>query len=376
MEKKKRHKGHIGLDRIVLKAIDINHVNVKLMRKSFLIQEDGEYFRIMIDGAGEGQIKVSYIKIKSSDELGLKLNELNIGAKKINNQLIPYEYLDATLPSLLDERGLNVNNVKDVESFIKSLEILEKELKGLGFGTVDLKKAQIEELELNINIPLAGEFGDYERPLKYLKELLPRTLKKEQEYRNRVTGAYTGFKCFNGSISFKVYDKRAQVLEEHKEDIEEELLRLEYRLLSGEKVKGFLGHNEVSNIIQDFDQIERNFRERLEKDLIKKLDKDIKDQIKNTIKTLKDYKKKYKSKYIAQAVGALGENSLLDYEILKRAFELVEEGKNKSTLKNNLTLIRKKLREKEELNNIDYFNNITKINEILIALGYAKIVLK
>ena len=369
-------KGQIGIDRIVLKAIDIQQVNARLMRQSFLIRENGEYFRIMIDGAGEGQIKVSYIKVKSTEGITLKINELDIGVKKVNNQLIPYEYLDATLPSLLDDKGLNVNNINDVESLKKSLEILERELNQLGFGQVDLKKAQIEELELNINIAIAGEFGEYERPLKYIKGLLPRTLKKEQEYRDRVTGDYTGFKCFNNSISFKIYNKRAQVQEEHNHDIGEELLRLEYRLLSGEKVKDLLGHNQVEELIKDFEQIERAFRVRLEKDLINKLGKDIQDQLKNTIKKLKDYKAKYKSKYITQVVGALGENSLLDYEILKRAFEIVEEGKNKNTLKNNLALVRQKLRKKEKLNNISYFGNIDKINKLLTALGYEKIGLK
>ena len=63
--------------------------------------------------------------------------------------------------------------------------------------------------------------------------------------------------------------------EEHNHDIGEELLRLEYRLLSGEKVKDLLGHNQVEELIKDFEQIERAFRVRLEKDLINKLGKDI-----------------------------------------------------------------------------------------------------
>jgi hypothetical protein len=193
---------------------------------------------------------------------------------------------------------------------------------------------------------LTGKFAEYERALKSIEGLLPKTLNNGQEYKKRLTGHYTGFKCYNDSVSFKIYDKREQIIEEHNYNIGSELLRLEYRFLSDDKIKNVLGHNEVEKLIQDFGQVERTFRTRLEKDLINKINDDIKKQIKRTVKTLQDYKTKYKSKYIGQAVGALGENSLLDYEILKKAFEIAEEGKNKNTLKNNLTLIKRKLMEK------------------------------
>lgn len=354
----------IGIDRIVLKAIDIQQVNVGLMRQSFLIRENGEYFRIMIDGAGEGQIKVSYIKVKSTEGITLKINELDIGVKKVNNQLIPYEYLDATLPSLLDDKGLNVNNIQDVTSFIKSLEILEQELQELGFGQVDLKKAQIEELELNINIAIAREFGEYERPLKYIKGLLPRTLKKEQEYRNRVTGDYTGFKCFNNSISFKIYNKRAQVQEEHNHDIGEELLRLEYRLLSGEKVKDLLGHNQVEELIKDFKQIERAFRVRLEKDFINKLEKDIQDQLKNTIKKLKDYKTKSGKSAIDEFIK---NEELLDIELILGALKKTEHKSNYSRE------CKKAIKSAQGVKRTKLFGNIALLNELLEKMGYNKI---
>lgn len=369
--------GRIGIDRAVLKNIDFRQIDTELIGKNFVVMQGNKKhsFRIMRNQSGE-ELFINYVKISKSKGYIGSFNELIIGAKEILNTINPYEFLDATLPSVLSEKGLNVNNINDVESLKKSLEILERELNQLGFGQVDLKKAQIEELELNINIELERDFKEYERALEYFRGLLPKRLKTKINspfYPNEV---YTGFKVGNDSVSFKIYNKRAQILDDHKEDIGAECLRLEYRLLSAKKIKDTFGHNEVEELLKDFDQVERVFRAQLEKDLINKLGKDIQDQLKNTIKKLKDYKAKYKSKYIAQVVGALGENSLLDYEIFKRAFEIVEEGKNKNTLKNNLTLVRQKLREKEKLNNISYFGNIDKINHLLTALGYEKIGLK
>ena len=369
--------GHIGIDRAVLKNIDFRQIDTELIGKNFVVMQGNKKhsFRIMRNQSGE-ELFINYVKISKSKGYIGSFNELVIGAKEILNTINPYEFLDTTLPSVLSEKGLNVNNINDVESLKKSLEILERELNQLGFGQVDLKKAQIEELELNINIELERDFKEYERALEYFRGLLPKRLKTKINspfYPNEV---YTGFKVGNDSVSFKIYNKRAQILDDHKEDIGAECLRLEYRLLSAKKIKDAFGHNEVEELLKDFDQVERVFRAQLEKDLINKLGKDIQDQLKNTIKKLSDYKAKYKSKYIAQVVGALGENSLLDYEILKRAFEIVEEGKNKNTLKNNLTLVRQKLRQKEKLNNTSYFGNIDKINQLLTALGYEKIGLK
>ena len=287
----------------------------------------------------------------------------------------PYEYLDVTLPKLIDSRGLNASNVNSLASFKKSLKKIEEELKYIGFSDVDLSRAQIEEIEINVNVPLQRDFHEYKGTLEYLKTLLPKTLRKGHSYEDRLNNEYTGFLVKNNSVSVKFYDKRKNVLEEHKTDIGHELLRIEYRLLKAEKVKGFLGTIEVNDLLKNFDAVAQSFKKGLEKDMISKIQSNIDQQIKDTVKVLKEYKAKYKSKYIAQAVSAMG-TSLLDYEILKRAFEMVEEGKNKSTLKNNLTLIRTKLREKEGLNNIEYFGVIDKINEILVSLGYEKIVIK
>lgn len=365
---------NIGIDRVVFKTLNLKSIDAKLLRRSFQVVEGGDIYRVMLDKTGE-ELKVNCIKVKSSEEQPLQITSLDVGVKKIKTVYKPYEYLDVTLPKLIDKKGLNTSNIHSLANFKKSLKKIEEELKYIGFSDVDLSRAQIEEIEINVNVPLQRDFHEYEGALEYLKSLLPKTLRKGQSYEDRLNNEYTGFLVKNNSVSVKFYDKRKNVLEEHKTDIGHELLRIEYRLLKAEKVKGFLGTIEVNDLLKNFDAVAQSFKKGLEKDMLSKIQSNIDQQIKDTVKVLKEYKSKYKSKYIAQAVSAMG-TSLLDYEILKRAFEIVEEGKNKSTLKNNLTLIRAKLREKEGLNNIEYFGVIDKINEILVSLGYEKIVIK
>ncbi|MGU8283504.1 hypothetical protein ACV3KU_15625 [Clostridium perfringens] len=351
----------IGIDRIVFKAIDPNNINVKILKENFLFLENGEYYRVMIDKTGE-KIKVSYIKIKNDELLKLKFNELNVGIKKVKDKLIPYEYLDVTLPSVLSDEGVNIKNISSVESLKECIELLELELNKCGILNVDLKSAEIEELEINVNIPLQNQFKDYERALNYIKDILPKTLKKGQEYEDRVENKYTGFKVFNNSISLKFYDKRAQVLEEHKRDIGEELLRIEYRLLSGTKVKELLGHNEVSKLLSEFDNIEKAFRKRLEKDLVLRLYKSIEEEQKASIKLLKRYKKSGKG-----AVDSLLKNhELLDIELALSAYKEIEKVHYARECK-------RAIKSALEVERENMLGNINKINEILEGMGYKKI---
>lgn len=357
--------GHIGIDRAVLKNIDFRQIDTELIGKNFVVMQGNKKhsFRIMRNQSGE-ELFINYVKISKSKGYIGSFNELIIGAKEILNTINPYEFLDTTLPSVLSEKGLNVNNINDVESLKKSLEILERELNQLGFGQVDLKKAQIEELELNINIELERDFKEYERALEYFRGLLPKRLKTKINspfYPNEV---YTGFKVGNNSVSFKIYNKRAQILDDHKEDIGAECLRLEYRLLSAKKIKDAFGHNEVEELLKDFDQVERVFRAQLEKDLINKLEKDIQDQLKNTIKKLKDYKTKSGKSAIDEFIK---NEELLDIELILGALK-------KTELKSNYSReCKKAIKSAQGVKRTKLFGNIALLNELLEKIGYNKI---
>lgn len=353
----------LGIDRIVLKALDINQIDATKLKKSYFFQENGQYFRLMLDTSTGSKLKVSYIKVSGKDEL--RLNELNIGVKKVTNQLIHYEYLDVTLPSLVNDNRTNISPIQDSSTFIKSLRVLEEELLTLGFGEVNLLSAEIEELEINATIPLEHKFSEYREALTYFNGLLPKTYKKAQEYQNRVQGEYTGFKVFNNSISLKMYNKKAQVLEAHNIDLPQELLRIEYRLLDGTKVKDFLGHNSVGSIAQDFSQIEKTFKAKIEKDLVNKIQKDIDKQITTFTKLMIDNK---------QPKGTLEKVLLIhgafDISIVLGALKKID------TTGNYIKECRKAIRLVEKIEHTNMMGNVEKINEILEKLGYKPIKIK
>lgn len=358
----KRDTLDIGIDRVVFKTLNLKNIDAKLLRRSFQIVEGGDIYRVMLDKTGE-ELKVNCIKVKSSEEQPLQITSLDVGVKKIKTVYKPYEYLDVTLPKLIDKKGLNTSNIHSLANFKKSLKKIEEELKYIGFSDVDLSRAQIEEIEINVNVPLQRDFHEYEGALEYLKSLLPKTLRKGQSYKDRLNDEYTGFLVKNNSVSVKFYDKRKNVLEEHKADIGHELLRIEYRLLKAEKVKGFLGTIEVNDLLNNFDAVAQSFRKGLEKDLISKVQSDIDAQIKNTIKTLKQYKKTSKS-----AIDEVLKNEeILDIEILLDAL--------KKTEISNIYMreVRKAIKSASAIKRVNLFGNIVKLNEILELLEYKKV---
>lgn len=225
--------GVIGIDRAVLKNIDFKDIDTEIICKNFVVMQGNKKhsFRIMKDQKDE-EIFINYVKVSKNKGYIGSFNELIIGVKDVLSTTVPYEFLDSTLPTVLDTRRINVNNINDGENLKKSLNILEQELNSLGFGEIDLSRSQIEELELNVNINIDGEFKKYGKILEYFRGLLPKRLKTKTNSPYYPNEAYTGFKVGNDSINFKIYDKREQILGEKKTDIGEECLRLEYRLLS------------------------------------------------------------------------------------------------------------------------------------------------
>lgn len=346
----------IGIDRVIFKSLNLKCINAEMLRTSFYIAEGGDIYRVMLNKTGE-ELKVNCIKVKSPN---LKITSLNVGVRKIKNSLKEYDYLDVILPRMINEDSLNVINVHSIEKFKRSLKAIENELKGLGFSDVDLSRAQIEEIEINVNVPLQRDFNEYKNSLKYLETLLPKTLRKGRMFKDRLNNEYTGFLVKNNSVSVKFYDKRKQILEEYKKDIGHELLRIEYRLLSTEKVKGFLGTVEVNDLLNNFEAVAQSFKQGLEKDLISKIQKDIDRQIKYTVKTMKDYKKMTKS-----AIDEFIKNEkLLDIEILIGALKEIE------TVKNYSREAKKAIESAGRVKRTNLFGNVFKLNEILELLGY------
>lgn len=359
----------IGIDRIVL-SMDMKEqrINREILSNidAIVMQGNNKHsYRIMIDEDDQHLI-INYIKIDKTKVDDIKFNSFIVGNKTTGGGIIPYNILDATLPKLLSGTSTNEKNISSIKELEEVLEILEEQLEKLGFGVIDLRKANIIELEINTNIPLITEFKEYEGALEYLRSLRRKGLRtlgvKGYEPKDQYTGWYDG----NGSVIVKMYNKKEDIRSKDKVEIEGELLRIEYKLLSGRKVKDTLGHNVIEDLLDDkgFKGMQEAFKEMLYKDIIQYVEKDIKRQINHAIEHLEDYKR--------NGVAIAGQEYIFDYdiidiEIILGALRVTEASKNYARE------CRKIIERASQGKQIKLFGNINKLNELLEALGYDKV---
>lgn len=146
-------------------------------------------------------------------------------------------------------------------------------------------------------------------------------------------------------------------------------MRIEYKLLSGQKVKGVLGHNIIEELLKDegFKRMQEAFKDMLYKDIIQYIEKDIKRQVDHSIKTIKEYR----------AIGG-GSNAideyLKNYQATLIDAEIIMEATRSVVIPNHYAReCKRAISSMDKIKGITLFGNINKLNEILEVLGYKKI---
>lgn len=343
----------------------------KLLRKGFIVKEEASEMSRMVLDRNDERNCINYINVSNKTKQDLMFNELVIGRKKFNKNLVygfqDYEWVDVTVPSVLNEDRTNETNVSDLSELIEAFEKVEEELYELGFGNVYLLGGKVKNMEINCNIPLRCSFKEYKRVMEYIKELLPYRMRKKS-LGFSVCKGYSGWKSGNGSVDLKIYDKRKELKDKKGKDIGYELLRIEYTFLNSQKIKSIFGTNELKKIVgDDFEAVRKAFRECLRKDIVEKLYEDIEIQRKHCIKAIKEYKKLGGISSI-DAYLKNYQNEIIDIEIVLSALKEIEKS-------NYARECRRAIKSASEIKGINLFGNIDKINEVLGALGYEKICL-
>lgn len=361
----------IGIDRMVLKGFKIEQIDInKLKEKDFIVLQDSDNaLRLFKDAETDKEVGVNYIKISKETDENLYINELVIGRLEIDTNVlnkVDYERIDLTIPNILSPTKTNEKNANTTNEIERALSIVKSELKGLGFGEVNLKDAEIKRLEMNANISLNKPFKDYERVLGYLQGLAPKRLKKGVNQTHRPNNIYTGFKIGNKSICLKMYDKRENIKKKHDKDIGQELLRIEYVLESEKKIKEVLKSNILSEIIENnLESVKRAFKELLSKDIISKLYESIKSQERQAIRYLRENKGSGKTSAVDRYLKDY-QTDILDIEILLYAIK-------KTSGSNYMRDSRKALKSVKKVTGTQMIGNINKLNEILNKLGYESV---
>lgn len=381
LQKEKVENAKIGIDKIVL-SIDLRECKVdlnKLQELNAMIVKDDKTSpcRVLYD-ENEQRVYIKYIKIDRKQSDIKMFDRLAIG-KEVD---FAYNTLEVTLPTCKNKT--NINNVSTERELLEVLELIQQELKGLGFGNVDLKSALIKEIEINVNVPLEREFKEYEKVFEYCKELLPKGLKATDNkngaglngsYKGN-NGEYTGFKVGNGSRTLKFYDKKTNVLKKYGEQEKGELLRIEYRYMNTVTVKNNLGTNRLGDLLEDkgMERVRKAFKDSLEKDLINRIYKDIDKQLKHARKYLKRCRDtKGACKYVVSY-------KPIDVEIV---IDVLKDITNPKSYARDCKVLLKEIAKHQKtsgellgINKDKFIGNIKRINEILGCLGYESIELK
>lgn len=360
-----------GIDRIKLKDIPIEQVNIKkLKNKGFLvIQDNKNAYRILKDEETGQEIGINYIKVSKQQDETLRINELKIGRGKIPDlnilPMVDYEHLDINLPSQISYNGINDQNINNTKDLLEALEHIERELEGLGFGKVELMETEIKEMEINCNIPLEKPFKDYERVIEYLFNLLPNTLKSYNKHKQQ--GVFTGISIKNTQQEIKMYDKQKQIKD--KTGIEtNRVIRLEYTFKTEQKIQRLFNGNTLKDISSNnFKDLQETMKRLSFDDLIDKATKDLDKQVRHAKKELQRYKGK--------GGATAGQEYIFDYEVFD--IETILAGLKEIDKSGNFTRdARKEIERAVEGKQIKLFGNINKLNEILKGLGIKKINVK
>lgn len=236
----------VGIDKIELYnftvySVDTEHL-AELANVNIAIAPNGNglYCRTMKNGAGILRIHVMDNK---------HFNELKIGCT-INKDGELHEYCHLTL-TVANARRYNVYSMSHAEYTEYILYVLNyiSETYHIHLGGKDI---QVENMEINSNIPLKGDYKDYGRVFDlFMAELLPLTFKKSfcvdsikrnGKIKEREEETY---ERGNKSIGIVFYNKTRELNESglYDSSLPKNLLRIEYKLKNRQKVSAELGTN-------------------------------------------------------------------------------------------------------------------------------------
>lgn len=330
---------YFGLDKTVVKNISIKSVDLEHLEK---LAHDGSitFFR---DKANINNY-LNRLQIVDS-HFGI----LTSGYKVNGGRIVPYLFIDINKPRV------ESNNLvpQSINTYVKHYLVgLQDYIKKAYRLDLDFEKVKFEKMEINCTFKLNEPYENYHNVFKFMMDNAPKTYKLRDTRAEHGTGV-TSYYVKNNSIQCKIYNKLIDL--EHlgcEVNMHEDVCRIEYTLLSSEKIESVFGTSEVSEIKQE--QLKEFFLKQFEKDFIKTTDKAIKEQQKLVNKTLAE-KKKVNKQYVNKTMLVLKDsNSIFDVELLYNAIKKLDSKNGARTVKN--------FKKDCPLPNAE--NNITRLGEL------------
>lgn len=217
------------------------------------------------------------------------IDKMVAGSKVMGNKRVDYCNLSTTIKN--SELGnLNCYTVNEyLEQLQKIKDHLEKK-----YGIIaDFSNITIKELEINRTFQLSHDFETYHRILNLIMTNLPSYMKNQMDYKKINKGSseyqtyYATSKTTNKSkryLLFKIYNKSKAV--ENIILLTDSYMRVEFKLVSAEKIKKSLGTNKFLDLTDN--SINSYFNSQIQKMIVQPFQKWKVDRDKYIIKLMQE----------------------------------------------------------------------------------------
>lgn len=284
---------YYGIDKTKIKDFEIDLIDIDKLKSNNVILKEDKIGISVVDINGNDR-NISYLKITD----GHIFNSLTIGVKMNRGIPNPYKFIEIHI-SETNDNNLKPLSICEYRNLLERLKLYLEDRYGI---YVNFNNARFEDLEINVTAKMDRQFIEYEYLLDTMVYLVP----KSYELRPYIGTDRTikQYEFFNQSVKAKVYDKTRQLDEKFKISLENQYMRIEYKLCKPRKIRDSL-NTEYINKINDED-IKIWLKKQIYKDLIKPIEKHIQESNKILIKMAKLEKekdlKKWTRNFISEAI--------------------------------------------------------------------------
>ena len=250
----------IGIDRTVVSNFRITEIDFErlLMHENVTVDAGVEHGYVLEDGSS-----FRFLKIADGRHFGV----MCAGVKVMKHMKQEYSRLDITVGS--ESQG-NLQS-RNVAEYFEKISLVFQYLREQYGVVVELSELKFSEIEINCTIPIEEEFHKYHRPLRLLMFNLPKCFKKlgqigdvnKQKASIETETFYRGHK----TTEIKIYDKKRQLQQVKKVDLDTEYMRIEISLKNRAKIKEVFGTALVKDLTDE--KVNRFFIRQFERLFVK-----------------------------------------------------------------------------------------------------------
>ncbi len=217
------------------------------------------------------------------------IDKMVAGSKVMGNKRVDYCNLSTTIKN----SELGNLNCYTVNEYLEQLQKIKDHLEQKYGIIADFSNITIKELEINRTFQLSHDFETYHRVLNLIMTNLPSYMKNQMDYKKINKGSseyqtyYATSKTTNKSkryLLFKIYNKSKAV--ENIILLTDSYMRVEFKLVSAEKIKKSLGTNKFLDLTDN--SINSYFNSQIQKMIVQPFQKWKVDRDKYIIKLMQE----------------------------------------------------------------------------------------